>query len=167
MEPQEQAQNCDPGRAHQTSKIDQKIFQLMRSPMFFFFSVSNCSAKGKAFLQLFDVLPPARSFFRPLEWGSRVSTPVYLYWGQGTRFLEIALPYFTRNTWIASLVIFHKALTVFYVLRREEPVNTNHLSILGAWVTKHMVFTLISTFTAVFVPGTGKHHSLTLETLVC
>lgn len=35
-EAQEQAQNSDPGRAHQTSEIDCKSCQLMKSPMSFF-----------------------------------------------------------------------------------------------------------------------------------
>lgn len=80
-EPQEQAQNSDPGRAHQTSKIDQKIFQLMRSPMvfFFFFQLATAMPKAKNFSSYLMYLLPTHNFFRPLEWGSRVCTTMYLH----------------------------------------------------------------------------------------
>lgn len=45
-EAQEQAQNSDPGRAHQPAEVDQKSIQLMPTMCFFFQSAPEIPKKG-------------------------------------------------------------------------------------------------------------------------
>lgn len=131
VEHQEQAQNRDPGRAYQTSEIDYKNFQLTKSPMSFFSQQLECQRQG-----IFPVTwYTSYQLAVPSDFLSKEAKSSLLHWGKETCFLGIALSYFTRNTKIASLVIFHRVLMMSHILRRKRQVNTNlpqHSRCLGA-----------------------------------